>query len=102
VNARVRRASPLLRVTIAAAIGAGLGAGALVFTRTELRSLEYEHGRLVAQDAELQREIEKLEIEAAALATPDRIEDRAFKQGLRYPSPGQIVHARGEHDEGRP
>lgn len=91
MNARLRRGGPALRVLVATAVGLGLGAGALVWTRTEIMSLRYERAALLERGAELREEVEKLRVEAAALSAPDRIERSARKLGLRYPSAGQVI-----------
>ncbi len=91
MNARLRRGHPLLAAAVATAIGAGIGAGALVWTRTEILSLRYERARLVAEEARLRSQVEKLRVEKAALSAPERIEPRARRLGLRYPGPGQVI-----------
>ena len=92
MNARVRRGGPWLPWALATAAGLVLGAGALVFTRTEILSLRYEQSRLLDQKSELRNQVEKLRLEEAALSAPDRIEARARALGLRYPTNGQVVH----------
>lgn len=91
MNARLRRGGPVLRCVVATAIGLGLGAGALVWTRTEFTSLRYERAELLEQKARLRIEVEKLRVESAALSTHERIERRALALGLRYPQPGQVI-----------
>ena len=91
MNARVRRGGPLLRCLVATAIGLGLGAGALIWTRTELTSLRYERADLLDRKTRLRKEVEKLRVESAVLTTPGRIERRALALGLRYPQPGQVI-----------
>ena len=95
MNAPLRRAGRVQRALIATALGVALGAGALVWTRTEILSLQYHLARLVDLEATLRAEVEKLSVEVAALSSPARIERRARALGLRDPSPGQVVHARG-------
>ena len=69
-----------------------LGAGALVWTRTEILSLRYHLAQLVELEAALRGEVEKLSVEVAVLSAPARIERRARALGLVDPSPGQVVH----------
>lgn len=95
MNARVRRGSPWLPWALATAAGLLLGAGALVFTRTEILSLRYQQSRLLDQRNELRREVEKLRVEEAALSAPDRIEAGGRALGLRYPTNGQVVRVAG-------
>jgi cell division protein FtsL len=65
---------------------------ALVWTRNEITRLRYRLADVAEQRAVLRAEIEKLEIELAALGSPRRIEARALALGLRYPQPGQVIH----------
>jgi cell division protein FtsL len=65
---------------------------ALVWTRNELTRLRYRLGDVAERRAAIHAEIEKLEIEVAALGSPRRIEARAVALGLRYPQPGQVIH----------
>lgn len=91
MNARVRGGGSLPRLIVALGIGATLAAAVLVFTRTELLSLRYEHERLAAREAQLRSAVEKLRLEEAALLAPERIEPRARELGLRDPQPGQVI-----------
>ncbi len=91
MNPRLRRGGPWLRIALASAVGVAVGAGALVWTRTEILSLRYELSRLVDDEARLLADVEKLHVEAAVLSTPERIESRARKLGLRYPRTGDVV-----------
>ncbi len=95
MNARVRRGGPLARTMVATAIGVGIGAGLLVWTRTEILSLRYDLARAVHAAANLRKDVEKLRVERAALSTPERIEPAARKLGLRYPQPGQVIRLDG-------
>ncbi len=95
MNATLRGAGRVQRALIATALGVALGAGALVWTRTEILSLRYHLARLVDLEAALRAEVEKLSVEVAALSAPARIERRARALGLRDPAPGQVAYARG-------
>lgn len=92
VNVRLQRSGPWARALLYGTAGAVLGMMALVWTRNELTRLRYRLGDLAEQRAALNTEIEKLEIEVAALGSPQRIEARALALGLRYPQPGQVIH----------
>jgi cell division protein FtsL len=92
VNSTLRSAGRVQRALIATALGVALGAGALVWTRTEILSLRYHLARLVDLEAALRAEVEKLAVEVAALSAPARIEKQARALGLGDPSPGQVVH----------
>jgi len=72
-----------------------IGAGLLVWTRTEILSLRYRLGNLAERAASLRGEVEKLRVEVAGLSAADRIEPMALKLGLRYPAPGQVVQLSG-------
>ncbi len=91
VNVRLQRSGPWARALLYGTAGAVLGMMALVWTRNELTRLRYRLGDLAEQRALLHAEIEKLEIELAALGAPQRIETRALALGLRYPQPGQVI-----------
>jgi cell division protein FtsL len=93
VNVRLRRSGQLQRALIATALGGMVGASALVWTRTDVLSTRYRMGELMKRRAELVVRVEKLEVEVAALSSPDRVERRALELGLRYPEPGQVVRA---------
>ena len=91
MNSHVRVAGRIQKALVATAIGATLGAGLLVWARTEIRSLQYRLTRLVDHETTLRAEVEKLSVEVAALSAPARIEKRARALGLRDPAPGQLV-----------
>jgi cell division protein FtsL len=92
VNARLRRGGSWLRIALGTALGVALGAGSLVWTRTEILTLRYELANLHTEEKQLRGEVEKLKLEAAALAAPDRIESLARALGLRYPKSGEVIH----------
>ena len=92
LKTRLRRSGRLLPVLLATTIGLIAAAGALVWTRTQIFSLRYQLSGWLALESKLRHEIEKLQIETAALSAPERIEGRARSLGLTYPNPGQIVH----------
>ena len=73
MNSPVRAGGTRQRALVATAIGVLLGVGALVWTRTEILSLQYHLARLVDHEAELRAEVEKLAIEVAALSSPARV-----------------------------
>jgi len=91
LNSRLRRSGPWFQILLALALGAIAASGGLVYVRTRLTSLRYELGRRVAQEHALSLEVERLRIESAALAAPERIEPRARALGLTYPRPEQVV-----------
>ena len=91
LNTRLRKSGPWFYGLLALALGAIAASGVLVYVRTELTSLRYELGRRLSAEHELGLEVERLRIEAAALAAPERVEPRAKSLGLVYPKPDQIV-----------
>jgi hypothetical protein len=91
VNIRLQRGGPVLRILLATALGLSIGAGVLVHTRTEIISLRYRLSSLLNLEAELLSDVEKLRLEAAALASPQRLEGKALALGLRYPTTGQLL-----------
>jgi cell division protein FtsL len=92
VNARLRGGGTWLRIALATALGVALGAGALVWTRTEILSLRYELSRLDEDERILLDDVEKLRLELAALRAHERIEAGARRLGLRYPRAGEVIH----------
>ena len=92
MNARLRGGGRWLQVALATALGIALGAGALVWTRTEILSLRYELSDLDQDETRLRSAVEKLRLEEAALRATERIESRARALGLRYPRPGEVIH----------
>lgn len=91
MNTPLRVAGPVQRALVATAIGVLLGAGALVWTRTEILSLRYQLARGVDRAGELRGEVEKLSVEVAALSAPARVERQARALGLGDPQPGQVL-----------
>lgn len=91
LNSRLRHSGPWFQVLLALALGVIAASGGLVYVRTRLTSLRYELGRRVAQEHALSLEVERLRVEAAALAAPERVEPRARAIGLAYPRPEQVV-----------
>jgi cell division protein FtsL len=100
VNVRLRRRGPLFVWGLAVVVGGLLAAAALVWTRTEITRSRYRLTRLLERRANLEAEVEKLRIEAAALSAPDRVERRALELGLRYPEAGQVVLLEDPRAEG--
>jgi len=97
LNARLRKRSPWFGALVALALGAIAASGVLVYVRTHLTSMRYELGRRVSHEHALSREVERLRVEAAALAAPERIEPRALELGLIYPAPEQVVTLSDSH-----
>ncbi|MEX2208999.1 MAG: cell division protein FtsL [Myxococcota bacterium] len=97
LNSRLRKQSPWFGAGIALALGAIAASGVLVYVRTHVTSLRYELGRRVSHERELSLEVERLRVEAAALAAPERIEPRAFDLGLIYPAPTQVLTLQDHH-----
>lgn len=92
MNDRRRPSGPLLRVALAATLGLVVGASALVWTRSEITRLRYRLADVETRRVTLEREVEKLRIEAAALSAPEKLEQRARELGLRYPAAGEVLH----------
>ena len=91
VNIRLRKGGLVLNILLATAVGAAVGSTLLVYTRTELLSLRYRLNSLRQLEGYLRSEVEKLRLEAAILAAPESLEDRARELGLAYPKDGQVV-----------
>ncbi|MGH7292279.1 MAG: cell division protein FtsL [Myxococcota bacterium] len=91
LNSRLREPSPWFGALVALALGAIAASGVLVWVRTHVTSMRYELGRRVSHEHELSLEVERLRVEAAALAAPERIEPRALELGLIYPAPEQVI-----------
>lgn len=100
MNQRLETPSPFLSVALAAALGLAVGAATLVWARTRIVSLRYESVELIQEESQLREELERLRLERAALAAPERIERFARRLGLEHPAPGQVLrvelNARGE------
>ncbi len=97
LNSRLRKQSPWFGAGVALALGAIAASGVLVYVRTHGTSLRDELGRRVSHEHELSLEVERLRVEAAALAAPERIEPRAFDLGLIYPAPTQVLTLSDSH-----
>ena len=91
LNSRLRAHGPWFGALVALALGAIAASGVLVYVRTHVTSLRYELGRRVSHEHALSLEVERLRVETAALAAPERIEPRALELGLIYPAPDQVV-----------
>jgi len=91
MNTRLRGGGTKLRLLLAGAVGLCIGAATLVYIRTEILSMRYELSDLMQHEARLRSDVEKLRVEAAALAAPDTLESQARSLGLLYPSAGQVV-----------
>ncbi len=86
LNARLRRGGPVLRLLMSVAVGIIVGAGALVFARTEMTSMRYRLSHLLEAESELRTQVDKLRVEVAALSAPERVEPRAVELGLTQSS----------------
>lgn len=95
MNARLRQGGPVLRAVLAVTLGLIVGAGAVVWARSELVRLRYRQAQLARVQAALDRELEKLRIEVAALTAPEQLESQARELGLHFPEPGQVVQVSG-------
>ena len=69
-------------------LGAALFLTAL---RLEITRLRYDLSRLHGAGRDLAGEVAQLEVEAAAMTSPRRIEDRAVRLGFVHPRPDQVV-----------
>ena len=92
VNSRLKPSGPILRMALGTTLGLVLGASALVWTRSEITRLSYRLAEVDVRRVQLDRQVEKLRIEAAALSAPEKLEARASELGLRYPTPGEVVY----------
>ena len=74
---------------------------AQVWSRVQGLQLRYDMTGLQKRAADLQQQLNRLQMTVAALKAPDRLE-RVAKEtlGLQLPAPGQIVFVR-EHDDGK-
>ena len=91
MNVRLRRDGRLFRLVGPSVLAVATAAAVVVWARTEVTTLRYECASLLKQEARLGVEVEKLQLERAALAAPDRIEAGARKLGLVDPRPEQVV-----------
>jgi cell division protein FtsL len=94
LNVRLRRSGTFLPWVFTLTAICLLTAGALVWTRTHITRLGYELSDLLAREAELRRDVEKLRIAAAVLADPERLERRGRRLGLTPPAAGQVIRLR--------
>ena len=97
LNSKLRTQTPWFGTLVALAIGVIAASGVLVYVRTQVTSMRYELGRRVSHEHELSLEVERLRVETAALAAPERIEPRALELGLIYPAPKQVVTLSDNH-----
>jgi cell division protein FtsL len=67
---------------------------ALLMVRLELTQEGYRLSALTLEIEELQRENQRLRLEAALLSSDQRLRSLAPKYGLRPPVPGQVVMMR--------
>ena len=91
MNVRLRRDGPLFRLFGPAVLAVATAAAAVVWARTEVTTLRYEYADLLEIQGRLRVEVEKLQVERAALGAPDRIEAGARRLGLGDPRPEQVV-----------
>jgi cell division protein FtsL len=94
VNVKLRSSGRFFRFVAPSLMVVASAAAIVVWTRTDITATGYRIGRLIDQERALRTEVEKLRIEATALASPERIERGARAQGLTDPKPGQIVPLR--------
>lgn len=63
-----------------------------VWSRLQVTNLEYDISSLEGRSRVVQQETSRLQVEAASLRSPGRIEQIAHsKLGLRLPTPDQII-----------
>ena len=63
-----------------------------VWSRVQSTSLEYEISRLQGTLRDINKETSRLQLEAASLSSPERVEQVASqKLGLRVPAPEQVI-----------
>lgn len=84
-----------MQVGLASVLGIVIGAAVLVAVRTEVTSLRYRLTELHEREARLRTDIEKLRVESAVLASPERLEPRARELGLVPPAAGQVLSLEG-------
>lgn len=93
-----REPDPRMRRTVAVALAGGfaliLTGLALVGLRVHQVELGYRLDQLTAERARLEQRLRELEVEAATLRSPARIESRARQLGLAPPAPAQVRLAR--------
>ena len=66
-----------------------------VWSRIEVVNLEYEISSYQGRVRDLQQESKRLQLEAASLSNPSRIENMArTRLGLRMPAPEQVITVR--------
>ena len=66
-----------------------------VWSRIEVVNLEYEISSYQGRVRDLQQESKRLQLEAASLSSPSRIENMArTRLGLRMPAPEQVITVR--------
>lgn len=99
MNVRLRTGGRLLGLLVPALVAAVTASAVVVRARTEMTAIGYRIGHLLEREAAVRIEVEKLRVEEAALASPERIEQKARALGLVDPQPGQIL---GLHDALRP
>ncbi len=92
MNSRLKPSGPILRMALGTTLGLVLGASALVWTRSEITRLRYRLAEVNVLRVQLERQVEKLRIEAAALSAPEKLEARARELGLRYPTAGEVAY----------
>jgi cell division protein FtsL len=97
LNSRLRKQRPWFGALVALALGAIAASGVLVYVRTHVTSMRYELGRRASHEHAFSLEVERLRVEVAALAAPERIEPRALELGLIYPAPEQVLSLSDNH-----
>ncbi len=96
VRERDRRRLRELALLLAVVLPVSLCALGYVRLHLDVLRTGYEVDRLERRLRRLQRRDRELELEAAYLASPARLESRAYEQlGMRYPELGDMVFERG-------
>jgi cell division protein FtsL len=86
----IRRSAPYLAVVISVAvIIVGLF---YVWTRMQVVQIGYETSSLEEKNKELQNRKRELLLEIASLQSPAELQQKAVKQGLRFPDMGKVLH----------
>jgi cell division protein FtsL len=85
-----RRSAPFLAVVVfVAVIIVGLF---YVWTRMQVVQIGYEISSLEEKNKELQNRKRELLLEIASLQSPTELQQKAVKQGLRFPDMGKVLH----------
>lgn len=89
-SAEFRLSAPFLALVVSAAvIVVGLF---YVWTRMQVVQIGYEISRFEEKNKELQNRKRELLLEIASLQSPAELQQKALKQGLRFPDMGRVLH----------